>query len=154
MLSQSRIGRFVAVDCPSEYTLLLVYAIDRSDVVNEEVPRDAVTTRIYNYTSSNYKPCSWYQLGEKFFKNEKNVSSPNFVRNRMISRKYIVPRFRKAMHFFFQFWMPFYYVTNSILFYWIMTFCLHTVPGKIVDSYIWLLGKEPRRVVYLYIYIE
>jgi len=53
--------------------------IDRSEVVNEEVPKDAVNTLIYNYASSNYKPCSWNQLGEKFFKNEKNVTSPNFV---------------------------------------------------------------------------
>lgn len=51
----------------------------RSDVVNEEVPGDEANARIYNYTSSNYKPCSWSQLGEKFFKNEKAVSSPNFV---------------------------------------------------------------------------
>jgi len=53
--------------------------IDRTDVVNEEVPKDAENTLIYNYASSNYKPCSWNQLGEKFFKNEKNVSSSNFV---------------------------------------------------------------------------
>jgi len=53
--------------------------VDRTEVVNEEVPKDAVNTLIYNYASSNYKPCSWNQLGEKFFKNEKNVSSPNFV---------------------------------------------------------------------------
>lgn len=53
--------------------------IDRSEVVNEEVPKDALNTLIYNYASSNYKPCSWNQLGEMFFKNEKNVSSPNFV---------------------------------------------------------------------------
>lgn len=50
------------------------------DVVNEEVPRDVVNTLIYNYGSSNYKPCSWNQLGEKFFKNEKNILSSNFVR--------------------------------------------------------------------------
>jgi len=53
--------------------------INRTDVVNEEVPKDAENALIYNYASSNYKPCSWNQLGEKFFKNEKNVSSPNFV---------------------------------------------------------------------------
>lgn len=53
--------------------------IDSTEIVNEEVPRDEVNTSIYNYASSNYKPCSWSQLGEKFFKNEKNVSPPSFV---------------------------------------------------------------------------
>lgn len=53
--------------------------IDRMDVVNEEVPKDTENILIYNYASSNYKPCSWNQLGKKFFKNEKNVSSQNFV---------------------------------------------------------------------------
>ncbi|CAI6346012.1 unnamed protein product [Macrosiphum euphorbiae] len=104
--------------------LLLVACWDligkRTDVVNEEVPKDAENALIYNYASSNYKPCSWNQLGEKFFKNEKNVSSPNF------------------------FWMPFYYVTNSIFIYWVMTFYLHTVPAKVVDLFIRLIGKEPR----------
>lgn len=47
----------------------------------------------------------------------------------------------------FQFWMPFYHVTNSIFLYWIMTFYLHTIPGKIVDLYIWFLGREPRQVL-------
>lgn len=56
----------------------------RTDVVNEEVPKDMVNTPIYNYASSNYKPCSWSQLGEKFFRNEKNISSPNFVMNDML----------------------------------------------------------------------
>lgn len=55
--------------------------IYRTDVVNEEVPRDVVNTLVYNYASSNYKPCSWNKLGEKFFKNEKQVSSPNSVIN-------------------------------------------------------------------------
>jgi len=55
--------------------------IYRMEVVNEEVPKDVVNTLIYNYASSNYKPCSWNELGEKFFKNEKNVSSPNYVIN-------------------------------------------------------------------------
>jgi hypothetical protein len=53
--------------------------VHRTDVVNEEVPRDVVNTLIYNYASSNYKPCSWNQLGEKFFKNQKKVLSSNFV---------------------------------------------------------------------------
>lgn len=53
--------------------------INREHAVNEEVPSDAVNIPIYNYVSSNYKPCSWNQLGEKFFKNEKTVSSTNFV---------------------------------------------------------------------------
>lgn len=53
--------------------------VDRTDDINEEVPRDVVNTLIYNYASSNYKPCSWNQLGEKFFKNEKRVSSTNVV---------------------------------------------------------------------------
>lgn len=56
-----------------------MYVINREHAVNEEVPRDVVNTPIYNYVSSNYKPCSWNQLGEKFFKNEKIVSSTNFV---------------------------------------------------------------------------
>lgn len=56
-----------------------IYMIHRTDVVNEEVPRNVVNTLIYNYASSNYKPCSWNELGEKFFKNEKQVSSANFV---------------------------------------------------------------------------
>jgi len=30
--------------------------IDRTDAVNEEVPKDVVNTLIYNYASSNYKP--------------------------------------------------------------------------------------------------
>lgn len=55
--------------------------IDRTDTINEEVPRDVKNTLIYNYVSSNYQPCSWNQLGEKFFKKEKNISSPNFVIN-------------------------------------------------------------------------
>ncbi|XP_025194174.1 fatty acyl-CoA reductase wat-like [Melanaphis sacchari] len=93
---------------------------NRTDVVNEEVPKDAVNTLIYNYASSNYKPCTWNQLGEKFFKNEKNVSSSNF------------------------FWMPFYCVTNSIFIYWIMTLYLHTIPAKVVDLFIWLVGKKSR----------
>jgi len=42
--------------------------------------------------------------------------------------------------------MPFYYVTNSIFIYWLMTFYLHTVPAKVVDLFIWLIGKEPRQV--------
>lgn len=57
------------------------YLIHRTDVVNEEVPRNIVNTLIYNYASSNYKPCSWNELGEKFFKNEKQVSSQNVVIN-------------------------------------------------------------------------
>lgn len=57
-----------------------MYVINREHAVNEEVPKDAVNIPIYNYVSSNYKPCSWNQLGEKFFKNEKTVSSKNFVR--------------------------------------------------------------------------
>ncbi|CAH1721750.1 unnamed protein product [Aphis gossypii] len=93
---------------------------NRTEFVNEEVPKDTVNTLIYNYASSNYKPCSWNQLGEKFFKNEKNVSSSNFL------------------------WMPFYYVTDSIFIYWIMTFYLHTVPAKVVDLFIWFMGKESR----------
>ncbi|CAH1721756.1 unnamed protein product [Aphis gossypii] len=96
---------------------------NRTEFVNEEVPKDTVNTLIYNYASSNYKPCSWNQLGEKFFKNEKNVSSSNFL------------------------WMPFYYVTDSIFIYWIMTFYLHTVPAKVVDLFIWFMGKESRQVI-------
>lgn len=56
-----------------------MYVTNREHAVNEEVPRDAVNIPIYNYVSSNYKPCSWNQLGEKFFKNEKIVSSTNIV---------------------------------------------------------------------------
>ncbi|XP_025409446.1 fatty acyl-CoA reductase wat-like isoform X2 [Sipha flava] len=104
--------------------LLLVACWDlignKTDVVNEEVPRDVVNTLIYNYASSNYKPCSWNQLGEKFFKNQKKVLSSNF------------------------FFMRFYYVTDSIFLYRVMTFYLHTVPGKIVDLFIWILEKQPR----------
>jgi len=57
----------------------MVYVINRVEIVNEEVPRDIVNVPIYNYVSSNYKPCSWNQLGEKFFKNEKKVSSMSLV---------------------------------------------------------------------------
>lgn len=57
--------------------------INRMDVINEEVPRNVVNTMIYNYASSNYKPCTWNQLGEKFFKNEKTVSSPSSVQHKI-----------------------------------------------------------------------
>ena len=128
--------------------------VDRTDIVNEEVPKDTVNTLIYNYASSNFKPCSWNQLGEKFFKNEKNVSSPNFVIITYLFDNYkslspiihLSLHFKNLYHYCFQFWMPFYYVTNSKFIYWIMTFYLHTVPAKVVDLFIWLIGKEPRQV--------
>lgn len=120
-----------------------------------------MNTYIYNYASSNYKPCSWNQLGEKFFKNEKAVSSPDSVTNNFIPIYNIFMSFISISHrvdlYCFhsdlfstirnQFWMPSYHVTNNILIYWIMTFCLHIVPATIVDLYLRLLGKKPRRVL-------
>ncbi|XP_050423207.1 uncharacterized protein LOC126834987 [Adelges cooleyi] len=92
-----------------------------SDVVNQEVPRDNKEMIIYNYVSSNYKCCTWKQLGEKFFKSEKRVSSPNNYCS-----------------------LPLYFVTGNTLLYWVISLFLHTIPGNVVDTYLWVLGKEPR----------